>query len=163
MKRIRLILSNRKGEFAIIVVIIALMMVSVFTAYLNYMQSNFILKEIKSVMNNAGYSALKSAVEVGYHREEMLDDYRSIDKDKVSNKFVEALNAVINAGGQIHSFDITHLNVYYTDGDNWNIDDGKKRPQVVLEADARVGIKNISQDNDIKYFNVRSVSRLVYK
>ena len=171
-------IKDKNGSIAIIGVILALIIVTIITAYVNITNSSWVVNEVQSIMDLSNTNALQLSVDSDMLKKEMLaieqknyvtsDGHVKVNQDMlnkiVGNNLKAQLANNIKTSSLIDSVQIKYIKpeLLYT---NWGLNyDGNKekaRPQLILDSVVQVTLKHSKEfDNldskTIKTYNART-------
>lgn len=152
MDKIR-IKNNKEGVISIPIVIVIFISMITIVGYINIIQKNYVFNEVRSIMDMAGVSALKSGVdETALRREEFI-----IDESFVRKEYKRLIGKSISENSLITSFKLgtndIEIDIYNS---KWGLGSStKSRPQARLEAIAKVRIK-VNSTFDIESLTKKS-------
>ena len=170
--------KDKNGSIAIIGVILALIIVTIITAYVNMTNSSWVVNEVQSIMDLSNTNALQLSVDSDMLKKEMLaieqknyvtsDGHVKVNQDMlnkiVGNNLKAQLANNIKTSSLIDSVQIKYIKpeLLYT---NWGLNyDGNKekaRPQLILDSVVQITLKHSKEfDNldgkTIKTYNART-------
>lgn len=137
--KIMKIKSNKSGVISIPIIMVIFISLIVIVGYLNIVEKNYVFNEIRSIMDVAGTSALKSGVDqTALRMEEFI-----VDESFVRKEYKRLISESISENTLITSFQLgtndIDIDIYNSD---WGLGSSTtSRPQARLEAVAKVRIK----------------------
>lgn len=163
LKRIKMKLSEKKGNISIISTILILIgMTILFTMY-DYTNRTWVLQEVRGIMDSAGLTTLTEVVDKDFLKDEVFSvqtgqggnltidttdwtekTYRLSTqvRNKIHTAYEQKLNAQIVPGGMIKGVDVLHLDSYVK-FDEWGTGyntSGKSRAYLVLGSVVAVDV-----------------------
>ncbi len=143
MRRLYKILNNQKGSYSILIIIVAFIMIASITGMLDLIFKNYAIEEIQGVMDMAGVSCLKKAVDQTYLRMDKLKVEPAVAASWYITEVKKLIKPSGNSNAIIRYFDLNINDIDVTSGysDSWGFDDNKPRQYAMIRVLARARVK----------------------
>lgn len=102
MNRVKLALTNKKGSFSMLFVILCFVGVLLISGFIDILFKTYSINEVQGIMDNAGVSALRAGVNETKWRVEELE----INETVVKNKFHELVNKSLSRSGAVVDYEM---------------------------------------------------------
>lgn len=150
---------NKKGAYSILTVMLALIMVLSFTAYVDIMQKSFVMSEVQQRLDTSGLNALNDSIDTSRLRlEELAVDadnrvsknggLRTDFKNKIVRQYQEEVYKQIKTNDVIKDIQVRHVDVTLSNSTFGTGRDGEALPQLTLDSIVYLKVRN-SQEFDL--------------
>ena len=187
IKKIKNILSNKKGDISLIYAIFAIIIITIITAFLTMNKTSFLFNEVQSVMDSSATTAISFSVDKSKLKEEILavgSSYISSDgtKKRINQSELDRIirqNYLNQLSKNIGTNNINGVMGYRLvdfstemSYDDWGVNatdkrtgalKSKKRPQIIMDSTVKVKLRSYTDFDTLgnytmKMYNARKPS-----